>query len=294
MKLILYKINGSYLLKGGSGQDFLIDGREVKSFTEGWLEEKPKEVKVKREKRRAVAYGDLTPEEFNKKKENLLKKAVSYDEYNELLWATLEDEYKKFIQEHPAKIEKYIDYEECEIIEYDITGRTDIKWIKPFRFIGENPVNNRNEVLYLYNPYYYEMAQEIAKKYGFEEVKDSSFTREDTLGKKWSVPDHSRGDLRFLKINGHYPFKKGLTSIRIKGTFDECYKQFQEDYRKIEKVFRDALTELEAKGKSFDKAKVIVFLRDVKRRIKDLDIKRKDYVAKKVLLEKIEEFINII
>jgi len=293
MKLYLYKIKNSYLLKDGDGGDYLIDGKLVKNFYEGWLSGKPKSIKRIVKKKRTVNYGGLSPEEYKRRVEELLSKAIGFDEYDEPIWGNLDDEYayKKFVYDHPPKEEEYVDYEDCEIVEYDITGRTDIKWIQPFRYLGKEPVNDEGKVLYRYKANPYEMAQEIAKKLGFKEVEDGDV--ENTVGRKWSVPKSGRDTLRFLQINGKYADYESLPCFcSVVGTWEECYKKYVEHYTAIEKLFKQVEKEIEAVGKPVDKATVIDFLQILKKFLQDMKVKANSKVYPYTLIKRIDDFIE--
>jgi len=293
MKLYLYRINDSYLLAEGYGKDYLIDGKLVKNFDKGWLPEKPKEIKLLEERERVVRYGDLSPEEFERERKKLLKGNIFSE--GEFIFENLEDEYKyrKFLQEHPPIKEQYTEYIDCEIVEYDITGRTDIEYIKPFRLIGKKPVSKEGKVLYQYTPEPYKMAQEIGKKLGFEEVTEEIYDlRRRTKGKKWAVPSHSRDNLRFLMINGNYTEYETLKFHGVIGSWEECYKQYEKDYKSIEKLFLRALKEIESKNQPIDKAAVLRFLEEIKRGIRRIKARAQSGINPLAIVSQIDEFIE--
>ena len=155
----------------GMSYDYRINGKEYKDVKKVWFDEEPKIIEKIRDDTKIVAYGDLTPEEYETRLEELLKELkFTEDEWGNKTFDELEDEYKykKFVKEHHPKYESYRVYVSLEIIIYDITGRTDISYIVPNRYIGKEEIDiNKKEILYNYFPDPPKMFQEIAEKYGF-------------------------------------------------------------------------------------------------------------------------------
>lgn len=255
-RIELYCINGKYLIKADfSNNDFLIDGKRYLEVTSAWLPEKPKEAFVISTDSRAVSYGDLTPEQYNEKIKELRSHIVSSDDDYEK-WDSLESEfaYKKFCSEHPAKWENYEKREPIEFIEIEITGRDDNKYIRPYRLIGKWPVKKDKGCLYAYFPTAYDMAVDLGLEYGIKDLDDStmehSFPKDGNL--YFSVPNHSKKDLEFMKINGefvHYPLKHSRYFMGLSaGTWEECEAAYKRDCDVIRGIFEKAIAERNRKS----------------------------------------------
>lgn len=282
-RIILKKINDSYLLEFPFKADIEIDGKRILDFKEGWLSEKPKTIKLLKTEKKPIKYGKYSPDEFSKKLDSLVS---SYDYYGKPIFETLEDEYKykKLKQENPPEYVEETIKEDLEIVEYDITGRTDNPFIKPFRFVGKEPIKE-GKILYKYEPNPYEMAQSIAKQLGFSEVKGIMSVM-FTKGKKWSVSESHHDTLEFLNINGEYVPKAELPTFYpiYAGTYEECLREYNNQMAKLRKIFEDRKNKIELKGKSFDAYEVVDRLEKIRDRMKIIKTLRKytmDYGALK-------------
>lgn len=293
MKATLKRVNGSYLLEADSYSPVTveIDGKRVKDFKTGWIPSKPQSVKLVENKRRVLKYGDLSVDEYKAKLEELTK-GQDEDGY----FSNIDDEYayKKFVQDNPAEYEDYEDIQELELVEYDITGKTDNPFIIPYRFIGKE-VSKDGAVLYQYNAQPYKLAQQITTELGLEEVPDKSTwgNNDNTKGKKWLCPSHSRDNLRFTKVNGHYAGYDGLRFYGISaGTYEECLTKYEEHYRVIKDMFLNELRKLNAEGAGYDKAQVITKLEGFMNLVREIDAKRGSKIQPGVVVRRIKEFIN--
>lgn len=291
-KVILYKVNGSYILKTEYGkQNLLVDGKRILSFDEGWIGRRPKEIKRIVKKTRVSRYGDLSIEEYEKKRKEFESKGIYDPDTDKYVFPDLNDKYayEQFLDTHPTVFEEYEDYEPVEIVEYDITGRLDLEpYIVPYRYIGKEPVKD-GKILYKYIPNPYKMARKIANELGFVESKYDNLPE----GKFWYVPNHSRDTLEFMKINGHYVDYKSLPMFTgvVAGTWNECYAKYKHHYDSIKKLFLIELKRIE-EGKNVDLGKVLDFLYDVKKSLSNIEPKSKSYSTYRSLSNKIDKFID--
>lgn len=293
MKAVLKKVNGSYLLEVNSYSPVTIevDGKRVKDFKAGWLPIKPQSVKLVENRRRVVRYGALSVDGYEARLKELTK---SRDE--EGYFSNIDEEYtfKKFVQDNPAEYEDYEDIQEFELVEYDVTGKTDNPFIIPYRFIGKEGGED-GAVLYQYNAQPYKLAQQIATELGLEEVpNETSWGNSDnTKGKKWSCPSHSRDNLQFTKVNGHYAGYDGLRFYGISaGSYEECLKRYNEHYRVIKEMFQNEIRKFDAEGKGYDKAQVLIKLEQFMNLVDQIDAKRGSKIQPNTVARRIKEFIN--
>lgn len=280
--MILKRINSAYLLISQDWRErwIEVDGREYKEFTEGWLTEKPKEIYTITTDTTPVSFGDLTPKEYHERCDEL--KSLGYDE-EENSWRDLDREYtyRKFVQLHPAKYETRTIKTLVTPVEIDITGRTDNPYITPFRFLGNEATPEVNQP-YIYRPVPFEMAKTVASEFGLELVEESQG------GRTWSVPEHSRKDLEFLRVGGNYSqYKKHLKGFPpLTGTWEECEARFLEHMQNIRNLFAEEVAKMGTTLKS--PAAVISALREIQSQLAPLR-KAKQY---SLVLLRIEQSID--
>ena len=276
MELILKKINNSYLLEGGYGCDFIIDGVLIKNLSNGWFDEKPKSIRQVIKKKEAVGYGDLSKEEYEERIKEFKKCADGVDDFGVLYFEDIdvEYEYKKFLQSHPIKYEDVVEYKEVDIIEYDITGRNDNPYIIPYRYLGKSDYIKDGSILYKYIPDAYAMAKEIASDLGLIEIED--YENKGNFEKLyWSVPTHSRKELMFVKINGEYLDYKRLPKFyEMDGTWEECYNKYKEHCKAIKEMFLLGIAKVDKKLNSkIDLCEFVNNLRELRNMIENLKVK---------------------
>jgi len=291
------KIIDKYLIESGLyNTDLEVDGYLIEGIERNesfWTNEEPKEI-IKLEKTtRVISYGELTPEEYPEQLEKA-KGNYSYDWNSDIKFDSLDDEfvYKKFLEEHKPVIEQYTKRTPIDFTVVEITGRTDNKFITPYRFLRKEN-HQVNDSLYEYIPEPMEMAREIANEYGFVEVEDGK----ETKGLYWSVPNHSKDTLRFLKINGLYSHSKlpqwrnepkfaGISA----GTWEECEKAYKVHVRLIDCVFKEAKTIYLAQGVGIDLAKVTEKLQYFTNLVGRIDAKSRSEVNPRTVQNLILEF----
>jgi hypothetical protein len=294
MKATLKKVNDSYLLElDHYPRTVEVDGKRIKEFKNGWMDHKPKVVSLVETKSRIVSYGLLSVDEYKNRLEELVKEK---DDDGYPVFANLDDEYayKKFLELYPAQYEQYEDVQELEVIEYDITGKTDNRFIIPFRFIG-GEVNKDATILYQYNAQPYKLAQLIASELGLEEVADDTVWsgKSNTKGMKWSCPSHSRSGLEYTKVNGNYAGYEGLKFYSIScGSYDECLKRYEEHYGVIRTMFEREIKKLKAEGLNYDKAKVLKELESIIALVRKIDAKRNSEIQPHVVSTRLQKFID--
>lgn len=285
--MILKRINDVYLLVAeGYRESWIeVDGKEYKNFTEGWIAEKPKEIYVLKDETVVVAFGDLTPDEYHACCAKL--KGDGYNEEGDS-WSDLDREftYRRFVLNHPAKYEHRRISTRVDPVEIDITGRTDNPYIIPFRFLG-NEVTPEVRQPYLYRPNPFEMAKTIAAEFGLELVEDSNVT-----GWTWSVPEHSRATLEYLKVSGKYSaYKRHLHGFSMMtGAWEECENRYRQHMQNIRDLFAEEVVKMEVVLKS--PAKVISALREIQGQLAPLREKVKAYSVVMRIENQIDEIIK--
>jgi hypothetical protein len=288
MKVYLKKINKEYLVETENHYKVTIeiDGKRFLDFKEGWISQKPKTIQIIKKETRVIFYGELTPEDYQVEIDKLIP---SKDNYDYPVFDNLDQEYayKKFQENHKAIYEDYEEKIAPEIIEWDITGRTDNEFIIPFRFIGKAEVKD-NETLYEYTPNPYKMAQEIAKKLKLKEIEDGK-----TNGMEWCVPDHSRDSLRFTNIAGNYANYESLPGFhKTTGTWNECEEVYNKHYNAIKSMFEKEIKRLNSVGKKYDKAKIMGELELLKNMISKINVKTKSDIKPFEVVSKINKIIE--
>jgi len=293
MKVYLKKINDKYMVETDyySGVIMEINGKRFSDFKSGWIPQKPKTIKIIEKKTRVISYGNLKPEDYEREIEKL---GVIKDEEGYPIFENLEQEYayKKFCVNHEKVYEEYEEKITPEIMEWEITGRIDNEFITPFRFLGKKDVKD-NETLYEYKPDPYKMAQTIANKLNLEEVSENVWG-DNTQGMKWSIPDHSKKDLQFTKIAGEYADYHSLPKFRgiSYGTWEECEKVYNRDYKAIKNMFEWGVAKFKAKGKNFDKAKMIKELESLKSMVNRINPKVKSELKPYFVVNEINKLIR--
>ena len=290
--MTLYKLNGSYLLKhSGYGSNIVeVDGKRFLDFKEGWLDKKPNTIVLISKGRRIKEYGSLSVEEYEKALEGITPEKRDCGG-NPVFTPEERYAYDKFHEAYPPTYEDYEEQSIPTIVEYDITGNLSNQYIKPFRFLGNEPVKD-NKVVYSYSPIVYKMAQEVSKQFGFEEVEDRY--SDNTKGMKWSVPNHSKESLEYLKINGHYANSKVYCNGIAYGTYEECLGAYLKHIDSISAIFQHEKDMMNAVGIPVDKEVVVRKLESLKKRIAKIDTKRNSEEYPNTICANISELINII
>lgn len=302
LKINVYKVNDKYLMKldgYGTIPKIKINGIIHEDFKEGYTNKKPLQVYNIVSMREISHYINsdstnhkvMTKEARDKEYEELLKKCKSNDDDDDYLWETLEDEYnyRKFIKMWTPVFKESIVNEKVKLVYHDISGNHSNKYITAYRFLGSIKTKDE-ETLYQYNPNPYELAQSIAGELGFKEVDDRAYGKE-TKGMKWSVPDHSKSKLQFLKVNGEYTDYKSLGDFHgvVVGTFKECEDVYKSQEQKIRNLFTKELKKLKAKGQAFDKHKVIKELENIRY---EAGTHKKHFTLRNLINNLIEELTN--
>jgi hypothetical protein len=296
MKLTITKVQDKFLLVLDKWNTCTveIDGKMFLEFTKGWIDHRPKSVVVIEKHSRIVGYGNLTPVDYTATINALVADAKQIDDGYYFDDLDKEYAYKQFLREHEPIREDYEERVVPEIVEIDITGITDIPEIVPFRYLGTTEYKN-GESLYVYIPQPYVMAQMVAKELGIEEVLDAgAFNDAHTKGKKWSIPDHGKAQLEFLRINGSYATANRESKFYgiNPGTWDECKKRYNEHKIRIRDIFRKALKKIEAEGEPYDKAYVISKLEQLERIITNVVPTKKTYGERNAALKLIQDTIK--
>lgn len=290
--MTLYKINGSYLLKHGTyGSSIVeVDGKRFLDFKEGWLDKKPTTISLISKGRRVKNYGSLSVEEYFQALDGITPEKRDCGG-NPIFNPEERYAYDKFLEAYQPIYEDYEEQTTPTILEYDITGDLSNPYIKPLRFLGQEPIKD-GKVVYSYTPIPYKMAQDIAKHFGFEEVDDAY--RDNTKGMKWSVPNHSKDTLEYLKINGNYATGKLSLKGMTYGTLDECQALYISHIDKITGIFKHAKDMMNAVGVPLDKVAVITELESLKLRIAKINTKRNSDEQPHNVCASISKLINTI
>jgi hypothetical protein len=136
------------------------------------------------------------------------------------------------------------------------------------------------------------MAQEVSKQFGFEEVEDRY--SDNTKGMKWSVPNHSKESLEYLKINGHYANSKVYCNGIAYGTYEECLGAYLKHIDSITDIFQHEKDMMNAVGIPVDKEAVVKRLESLKKRVAKIDAKRNSEEHPNTICANITELINTI
>lgn len=288
--MTLYKLNDSYLLKhSGYGSNIIeVDGKRFLDFKEGWLAEKPNTIVLISKGRRIKEYGSLSAEEYEKALEGITPEKKDCGG-NPIFTPEERYAYDKFHEAYPPTYEDYEEQSIPAIVEYDITGNLSNEYIVPLRLIGQEPVKDNN-VMYRYYPNIYKMAQEVAKQFGFEEVEDTF--RDNTKGMKWSVPNHSKDTLEYMKLNTHYAKHKVARNGLMYGTYDECLSAYQAQIESISDIFQHEKDMMNAVGVPVDKETVVKKLENLKHRVAKINTKRSSEEQPHSICASITELIN--
>jgi hypothetical protein len=291
-ELTLYKINGSYLLKGSGYNSSIIevDGKRYLDFKEGWLSEKPNTIATIRKGSRITNYGSLSVEEYQEALKGVTPEKKNCDG-NPIFTPEERFIYEKFRESYQPVYEEYEEQLIPTIIEYDVTGNLSNQYIVPLRLLGLEPVKDKN-VVYRYSPNIYKMAQTVAKEYGFEEIEDKY--SENTKGMKWCVPDHSKGTLEYMKLNAHYAHKKVDSNGITCGTYEECLGAYLKHINAITSIFQHEKDMMNAVGVPVDKEAVVKKLEALKHRVANINAKRSSEEHPQNICANITELINSI
>jgi len=229
----------------------------------------------------------ISDDDYNKTK-NVFLEFVTTDSSNTtgiLKFPSLQDEvaYNRFIRNY----EKHYLPEEKNnelIVIIDKTISTGNRYIKSMRLIGKDISNPTCH--YIPNPY--ELVKDIGEAMGFKNLKESGLYKNDGLN--WSVPDHSRNTLEYMKICGSYISKK-FHFVSISGTLIECEDRYTQHANLIKEVFQiqlDIINETPLPNKGL----VSLSLERIKNKIFNLDIKVSGANDKRYLLKEIQDLID--
>ena len=220
--LNFYKIGEAWLLidgfECGYGYEFEYNGKLVKDAKPITFSEAPKcVVKIKHYNDFICAKNEkgetLTPEQW----ESLRAQLYLYDSEMEN-WPSLDAEfaYRKFEREW-EKV--FAPSSEADVLEFQVVdlGTENLPpYTTPIRLANPD-TNNRNFGLFTYSPNRMEMMCKMSLKYGITYCGENS-----QKGRCWSIPNHSKTDLDFIKVNDAYARSAKGMIVGCIGTLEEC------------------------------------------------------------------------
>lgn len=285
---------GFYTFKNGFNTTMEVNGKSVndplRSFRSGELtviSEKPETITYKTSGRKLIGYDnteDMTTISLEKYKEieATISKTREYDEDSgEFTYTSLDDEVfaLRFYRTHKAIYENIDEVHnlEIEFIEYPVSA---YKNIIPIYSID---TNNVFETKCKFVPNNTELFFEVCASYGIDKSRID-------------LPAHS--GLRYVKIDdkfvtGMEDFERS-TSQTIIGTYDECVARMNSNRKKLEDNISFQIAK--QSQKVLDKTTVgnlLIELSILQNRVRNLDVKQKDYSSQRSLLNKIGELINV-
>lgn len=281
IKTIPYKtleVNGKPLvdaLRGTSNGDLIT------------ISEKPENITYKSSSRNLIGYDNLenmstiSVKEYNK----ILEKVIESRTYNELVdeevYNTIEDEVfaTRFFRTYKPiyeNIEEIHDME-IEIIEYPVSQ---YKNIVPLHSIDAKHILETN---CKFTPNNSELFFEVCESYGIDKSRID-------------IPTHS--GLRFVKIDGSYvsgmeDFEK-TASLSIINTYEKCIERMNDNRKKLEDLVGMHIAK--RSQKVLDKTTVgnlLIELTTIQNRVRNLDVKQKEYNSQRTLANQINELINV-
>lgn len=309
--MTIKQLHNKYLFQFGYEKNIELNGKRHLKVIDIWSDEKPETLFIVGSESyidywtRTVGFNkpqEITNEDYQASKLMLESKGTYHTaddddcddpgwEFNEI---ADEVEYKRFLKEW---VPTYGHREKLEPVEFtivNIEGNTSNPFIVPFRYCGSSQDLKDNEVLYKYTAHPYNLLQLIGKKLGFEEVEDKTWNDSITVGMKYSIPSHSRNNLDFIKINGHYAresFQGSYYGISV-GTWEECNKQYEAHRDKIQKAFEYEKKLIEAKGETLDKKDVVEKLEKIRSRVSGIESKRATYLNKGLAVNAVNDLIK--
>lgn len=282
-----------YTLINNLGATLEINGKsavdQLRGFRHGELivtSEKPEQVTYKISGRTLTGYkntetGNIVSVEDYREINNKIELTRDFDEDSEeYIYKNLEDEVfaLRFYRTHTAIYENVeeIHNVELEFIEYPVSAYSNI--IPLHSMDAKNVFETKCKFL----PNNAELFFEVCASYGIDKSRIE-------------IPSHS--GLRYAKIDDKYvggmeEFEK-TSSVSIIGTYEECVARLNSNRKKLE----DAISFQLAKQsqKVLDKTTVgnlLIELSTLQNRVRNLDVKQKDYSSQRSLLNQINELIN--
>lgn len=185
--------------------------------------------------------GDKLPaEEYRKQRDDLIKNARGTDDDDEFIFPSVEEEvkYEVFAKTWRAV---YVTEKTREKLEFEIKELpySKSKYITPLHQIG-GPLDNPTCE---YAPNYLEMLKKCASKYELPVYVEEPFRSSEKTG--FSLPNHSKSTLRFLKYNDSYVnLSKPLSCVRndkrfnLQRSYSELLEKEKEDRKTIENLVK--------------------------------------------------------
>lgn len=178
----------------------------------------------------------MTATEYNAKHSELTKHRT-YDDYDDEVWDSLEDEfnYKKFMQ-----LWKRVDKNIQTISDPILVEKVKVKYETGNEFIVNAYLNGYSEHdLYIYNrgKAYLHIVKEC-----FDELNmtyEEGYGYERTKNKKiWSNSNHS--GIRYVKAFGNYLFDDRFNNTsNSRGTYEDMLKMYEKDRNSIRKIIKN-------------------------------------------------------
>lgn len=273
----VFKIKDSFIVNGLYGI-YVVNGEEFTFSYEPTVIPEPRVI-ARRHTRQVITHysgleGDLSLEEFNKIKDELLRGWDAED--NE--WDTLENEFtfKKFMVQYTAV---YKQVEEEIPLDFQIVhlGESDNPFITPLRMLGDlRPLYSLNA-----NPI--EIFKFVGDELGFKEGIGPGYT--------WEGSPHTLDTAYYFKVNGTF-FSNNTRLKRISaGTWEECVAAHEFNLNLVRDFFRKEKAILDNKQLQ-DRAGVIKELEFVLSRLNEVIPTRKTDSAYSAAKKRIKNLIQ--
>lgn len=285
---------GFYTFKAGFNASMEVNGKSIadplRGFRSGELiviAEKPESITYKTSQRTLIGYrngetGETISVEDYKAIDAKIASIREWDEDSEeYTYKNLEDEVfaLRFYRTHTGIYENdeaFVNME-IEFIEYPVSA---YKCIIPLYSLD---ANNVFETKCKFVPNNTELFFEVCAQYGIDKSRID-------------IPTHS--GLRYAKIDDKYvtgmeDFEK-TASASIIGTYDECVARMNSNRKKLEDTISFQLAK--QSQKVLDKATVgnlLIELSTLQNRVRNLDVKQKDYSSQRSLGNQINELIKV-
>ena len=286
---------GFYTFKTGFNASMEVNGKSIADPLRGFrsgelivLAEKPETITYKTSQRALIGYrnvetGETISIEDYKLIEDKIALTVEYidEDSEEPKFNTIEDEVfaLRFRRTYTAiyQLDEATVNMEIEFIEYPVSA---YKCIIPLYSLDAKDVF---ETKCKFVPNNTELFFEVCAQYGIDKSRID-------------IPTHS--GLRYAKIDDKYvtgmeDFEK-TASASIIGTYDECVARMNSNRKKLEDTISFQLAK--QSQKVLDKATVgnlLIELSTLQNRVRNLDVKQKDYSSQRSLGNQINELIKI-
>lgn len=294
----VYRVaDDSYLVDTGYAvTEIEIDGVRLKDFRTGTIEKCPESINKISNEGVTIEYKSqfdgtvISVDEYNSRSESVRSKGnLTYDD--EMYFESIDDEYayKKFFREWKGVVEYREKIISCPIIHIDVRSKSDNKYIKPYRLIN----GTMKDPLYVMNINAMEIARELADKYGYKYLEHDS----DAPKREWSVPNHSRDTLKFMKVGGKYAQLGNIVGISVGavGTYDELTLKFNQEYAKVEQWFKNSEDKLFPKGVDrLSATRLIELIESAKMSLVRIRTYKSDEASKSSALRNINEAIQML